>query len=963
DFAKFIKSKLSGKDFDKKEDIFVELENQSFLPKLKTTENSVVPYQLHKSELDIILENAAKHYGFLNDVDETKLSVKQKLQQIFTFRIPYYIGPLNPAHQSKESRQCWIIKKQGIPITPWNFNDVVNIHETAEKFIVRMTNKCSYLPQEDVLPKNSLLYSEFIVLNEINNLKVDNQDISTDLKQKIIDEEFKTKTKVTPKRIVECLKRNNSAYASITINNISGIDVEGGIKSSLRSFLDFKLFIESKKLSENDVEEIIRIITIFGDDKNILKKRILQIKPDLSNDDVKKIMSKKYAGWGRLSKKLLTGITARLDSNSEEYLSIISALRKTNYNFMELLADQFDYKNHIDKLNTIGDSSKKIEYVLVKNCYASPAVKRQLWQSLLIVKELKKVLKKEPKKIFIEVAREEGEKQRTVSRKNKLIELYKNCRDIERNWVRELENLSDEDLRKDNLYFYYMQMGKCMYSQAPIAIEDLYSKNIYDQDHIYPRSISNDDSLNNRVLVKKDLNSHKSDTYPLEQGVREKQLSFWTLLLERGFITKEKYKRLTRHVELTQEELASFINRQLVETRQSTKLMADILKKIFPTTEIVYSKAGNVSFFRQKFDLLKCRSVNDFHHAHDAYLNIVVGNIYSTKFTKSPINFIKNAEKRSYNLYKIFDFDVNGAWSIDKNATEQSINQIKKIFAKNDVLVTRLAVEQKGVFFDQTLMKKGKGQFPIKTSEQRLQNINQYGGYNKINGAYFILVEHDKRKKRITTFEPVFIYAKEQCKTKESLLSYCKEKLGLVNPCIKIAKVKMGAMICIDGFKASVTARQGSQIVIKNENQLIVSKELQDHIRAIEKFIARKKKNPQAQLTPFDAITAEKNLALYDELIRKLESSIYKIKIGAQSDVLKNLRNNFIEKEVSVQASVLNEILYLFQCNRVSTNIKDINGGSQIGSLSISKNIENSKNLVLINQSITGIFESRIKLT
>lgn len=60
-----------------------------------------------------------------------------------------------------------------------------------------------------------------------------------------------------------------------------------------------------------------------------------------------------------------------------------------------------------------------------------------------------------------------------------------------------------------------------------------------------------------------------------------------------------------------------------------------MLQEWFRDTEIVYVKAGMVSEFRQDFDLLKCRTVNDLHHAKDAYLNIVVGNVYHERFTKT----------------------------------------------------------------------------------------------------------------------------------------------------------------------------------------------------------------------------------------------------------------------------------------------------------------------------------------
>ena len=91
-------------------------------------------------------------------------------------------------------------------------------------------------------------------------------------------------------------------------------------------------------------------------------------------------------------------------------------------------------------------------------------------------------------------------------------------------------------------------------------------------------------------------------------------------------------------------------------------------------------KAGNVSSFRQDQRLtedgrqmqagqckglrtvqdplfVKCREINDFHHAKDAYLNIVVGNVYHVKFTRSPANFIRQNDVK-YSLNRMFDFDV-----------------------------------------------------------------------------------------------------------------------------------------------------------------------------------------------------------------------------------------------------------------------------------------------------------------
>ena len=83
------------------------------------------------------------------------------------------------------------------------------------------------------------------------------------------------------------------------------------------------------------------------------------------------------------------------------------------------------------------------------------------------------------------------------------------------------------------------------------------------------------------------------------------------------------------------------------------------MKAMLPGTDIVYAKARNVSDFRKEYKMLKSRLVNDYHHAQDAYLNIVVGNVYFTKFTRNPMNFIKKEARRDgrnydYNLYKMY---------------------------------------------------------------------------------------------------------------------------------------------------------------------------------------------------------------------------------------------------------------------------------------------------------------------
>ena len=163
-------------------------------------------------------------------------------------------------------------------------------------------------------------------------------------------------------------------------------------------------------------------------------------------------------------------------------------------------------------------------------------------------------------------------KKRTKSRKDKLKELYKNCKKDIRDWSRlnaEIEAREDRDFNSMKLCLYYLQQGHCMYTDEPIDLDKLMSANSsWDRDHIYPQSRIKDDSLDNLVLVKNTLNREKSNKL-ITADIRSKMKSRWKLLYEQGFMSKKKFDRLMRSQDFTDAELSGFIERQIVQTRQS----------------------------------------------------------------------------------------------------------------------------------------------------------------------------------------------------------------------------------------------------------------------------------------------------------------------------------------------------------------------------------------------------------
>lgn len=952
DFYDFIKKKVLTQvsEGEEKDYILEQMELREFLPKLRVRENSVIPYQLHERELKKILVNAEKYLPFLKETDESGKSVSGKILMLLTFRIPYYVGPLNPAHE-----HAWVKRLQTGKVTPWNFEQMVDVDGSAEQFISRMTSKCTYLKQEDVLPKSSLLYEKHMVLNEINNLKIKSESISVELKQEIYRELFEKKSKVTKKKLIDYLKREKG-MSDLTKDDIGGIDIE--FKTSLKSYHAFKQVFTGSVLSEHVKEDIIKDMTLFGAEPKLLKKRLLAKYPEYEKQllALMKVLSCKE--WGRLSEKLLNGIAVE-EPGLGAVGTVIYKMWETNNNLMQILSTTDSPFSKIIQQENGLEKKDKIDYSMVEELYVSPATKRQIWKALQVLDEIIQVMGHAPKRIFVEMAREHQVSKRSVTRKDELTELYKKIRD-EKDLLEQLKGEENDRLRSDKLYLYYKQLGTCAYTGRKIDIEEFAN---YDIDHIYPQSKTADDSLDNRVLVYKPENEHKSDVYPINSQIQERMRSTWLMWKQKGLISDEKYKRLTRTTELTNEELLGFINRQLVETRQSTKAFTELLRQLLPEkTEIVYSKAGNVSNFRRKFQITKVRELNDLHHAKDAYLNIVVGNVYHLKFTKDVRKYFKeHGTYRTYNLAKMFDYDVEcgkeKAWI---SGEKGSIIQVKKILSSDKVLLTKQLYERKWELFDVQPKKKGKAQIPLKSGEKRLENIEKYGGYGSAKIAYFSIAEGVNKKGKLTKlFSPVPIYLAKKIENDEQFaIAYIEKNYELNDVKVIKKKIPINTLLVNDGFKMRITGKSGEQLVVDNANPFTLKTQEQKVLKDIVKFYADKQANPNSFINEKSSITHENLDELYKVFQDKLKNTIFGIMLGNFSEKLQGYKEKFINLTVEDKAIQLYEILKLFQCNPEMPDLSKIGGSKNSGRIRIGLNITNRSNLAIIHQSITGIYET-----
>lgn len=956
-YEKYIHNELSYEDFRKDllkylEKIFdslknvelierynqnkLRIENGDFLPRITETENSRYPYQLNKDELIKIIENQGKYYPFLLE----KVSNTYKIVKLLEFRIPYYVGPLNTTTNLKniKNSNAWLVKKvDNIKITPYNFDEIIDKSATAEQFIKRMISHCTYLLNEYALPNNSILYSKYKVMNELKQIKVNGEKIENGIQHKIIKELFeKTSGTITDTKFKMYLYSSTDFDMYNGDINVTGYSADGKFANNLQSYIDFfseNGIFSGTEYKEDDAEKIIEWITIF-DDKDILEDKIRKEYTALSNKQIKQIIDKKYSGWGNLSNKLLTTKYYK-DKETGIKKSIIDLMYETDKNFMQIINnDEYGFQSMI-KENNILDEDEKITYDLVKNLATSPATKRGIYQALKVVDELVKYIGYEPKNIVIEMARSEDKKERKDDRKKYLLKLYEKFKDEIKNYNKLMSEMKDyEKIDTQRLFLYFIQEGKCLYTGTPLNIEDL---NKYEIDHIIPRTLIKDDSLDNKALVLKECNQIKKAALVLPSEYRTSQnVVWWTHLRKIGLMSASKFYKLTRKT-YSDEDIQGFINRQLVETRQITKHVANILNNYYKNTKIVYLKANLSHNYRERYELFKFREINDYHHAHDAYLAAVLGE-YKEKYMKRKLNYkmvteLNNRLKELGNYNKLkygyvinsLDNDVNDIVNeLSQNFVNEETGEIlfdagkfnkivEDTLYRNDILVSKKTEIRTGEFYNQTKQSKGKKGVPLKAN----MPTEMYGSYTSLNPAYAIMLNYTKNGKEVRRMVGFPIYLKNR---KESEVSEYYRKLFDLenNDLIRIENIKIpfySYLIWNDQLCYLVGA--SDKVEVCNAKQFKYNKEfLKTHKKALNEVFNKRESNYEEYQNDLDEIITyivdkiENDYKLFENLIPELKRIV-------------NYRNyeNFTAEE---KVNIIKQLTKLLNCKSDNANFKTL---------------------------------------
>lgn len=1014
DFRKYVKEVLQpiSEQHDDEDVRYIlnELENGTFLPKQVSKSNATIPYQLNEMELCAILNNVRKYpkFAFLNQCDENGMDNAEKIRKILVFRIPYFVGPTN-----NHSGKYWLVRKADGKILPWNLESKVDLDRTERNFVQRLTLDCPYVEGEKVLPRCSLLYEEYVFLNTAANIRVNREPLTAEQKEMLSTYFAQTgASKLTAKMLRQWLRDNN--FISDEEVDLAGFNDDA--TTGRRTYYQFVKILGGADRVEKyreQVEKIIFDMTVCSDEKERLRKHLKKTYDFLTEQQIKAIVGLTVKGWGRCSAKFLTmRVGINPDTGEVDSFSVIDAMRSTKYNFEEVY-NKYGFKNYFERLS----ANERSGYALVDELYCSPAVKKQIRQALNVVKELRSLLGSDPKKIFVEVARDKkSDKEKDLEErklsKSRFIQLRERLfgeakslfvpDDDVKDKLEEME-ANPRQLNRTNLFLYFLQNGKDIYTGERIDYNQL-SQN-YDHDHIYPRSQVKDDSiLNNLVLTARQINSNKTNEFPVRKEIQDKMLPFWTSLRMQGLMTAEKFYRLTRKTPLTDEEIMAFVNKQLVETRQSTKETIKLLKSLFPNTEVVYSKATLVSEFRAKQidvpsvdpvtgeigtkrvpQFVKCREINDLHHAKDAYLNIVVGNVYNTRYGHNA-QFMREGVDRGPSDANIYDYNVGSdrapAWIAGKDGT---IAQVAKVMHSNTPLYTAESYVKSGALFDATVYSKSKDLIPLKGALSdnekfsRMSDTEKYGGYDSESRVYFMLVKYAEKKstkKGVNVVEKYRLlgvtarYA-AQLESDDARTEYCRN-CGLNEPIVLIPKIKIGAFFRFDKTLLALSGMTGERIIWRLAQQNTQSEDVERYLKKIYNVLEDKKKAEKMDirfvLNERDGINAQLNRAMYDLFVSTLLSDKYS---GASSLVsfgnkLIDLREKFLDLSLTDQCLALAEIAKVLQCNRLNADLTviDKTAGKSCGTILTSStfDLDSLRNIKIVYRSVTGVFEQQIPL-
>lgn len=969
------------------------IDTHDFLRKQRDFDNVYIPYQINAKIVDAILENQGKYYPVLVKPNPCKHDIKEapyEISQIMQFTIPYYVGPLATPQEQKEAglpkrrRFAWMVRREPGEINVWNFYDKVDIAKTADAFIKRSIAKDSVLLSELVLPKSSLLYQKYMVLEELSDVKFNDKKLTVAMKQTLYNEVFKKHATVTVDRVKKFLAKRN--YEVKTVSGMSdpkkflaGLTTYNSWKKAFPEQIDNLQF-------RVDIENMIEWCTVF-EDRKILAQKLNDI-TWLDDKQKKFVIGQRLTGWGRFSRKLLEGI------KDKDGKSIITNLYTTRHNLNQII-NQPVYESQIEEIKAKVVANQSIEDIL-EAAYLSPTNKRAVRQTLKVINEFKQIYGHNPEKIFLTFQRSDQENKDMIdSRVKALTKIFakiKKDKLFNSQLLKDLDEITKKQKRQPTIkeMLYFNQLGRDGLTGKPIDFNNLRN---YRALHIIPRSKIIDDSQNNLILtIFKQSDGNLGATYgndtidSLDCTVKD----YWNSLNKLGLMPNAKLNNLTTDLSnLTPYERKGYIARQLVETNQIIKLIATILQTKMKDTTVIEVRQDQINSIRYVFDLYRNKLLNDFYKGFDAYLTAVVGLYLYKVYPKARRYFVYGEYLRPYDKTKENDDEktelkgnFNFLWRLlygkdgkiyvnhssavafDRNDLVEKIKQVYNYNYQNVSIATEIHSGRlfKATLFprldrdtvkQRTLIPKKKG---LKTSI--------YGGYTSEQSAYLVLVQlTDKRQNHTYQFYGIptrFLADLEKAKKEGNYKAILNKMVDyLVNKDVKIPKT----------FKILKDKVPFNQIVVdENEPTYLTSSQYRWNVRQLVLSAKSQKTLMDLVIDPDfnmhraikEKEDAKKRLDdVYDEILHQVKNYMPIYKINRNIEKLEKGKALFTKLNIGQKVATLRSLLISLHANNSAPKMKYI----KINTLACNRpNSPISEDAKLVFKSATGMKVTTISI-
>lgn len=562
----------------------------------------------YRKEIQRIFKIQSKYYKDLSE------EFQERYFEIFNRKRKYYEGPGNEQSRTDYGKYTTRVDENGQFIT-------------EENIFTKLIGKCSVYEEEFRAAAASYTAQEFNLLNDLNNLTINGRKLEEKEKRIIVDK-IKVSNSVNMRKII-------AEAIGEKIEELTGARID---KSGKEIFHKFEVYnkmrkdlaainIEITEFSREELDEIGHIMTI-NTDKESMMEAFHNSVLDFS-DDVKEclIMFRKknaslFGKWHSFSLKIMNELIPVMYEQPKEQMTLLTEIgvwKRKNNEFTKLKYIPLDAASE-DIFNPVVRRSVRISFKILNTLLKK-------YKSLdEVIIEMPRDQNSDKEKKRIKDMQKSNEKEKEYI-ENKLASVY----DIR---LTSSDYSSQKQLNL-KLKLWNEQDGKCLYSGKTIDPKDILEHpDRFEIDHIIPRSISFDDSRNNKVLVYSSENQKKGNQTPYYYFTHtDKQWSFEqyratviNLSKKKEYgISRKKVENLLFSDDITKiDVMRGFINRNINDTSYAARVVLNTLQRFFEAketdTKVKTVKGIYTHQMRVNMKLDKNRDESYAHHAVDAML-------------------------------------------------------------------------------------------------------------------------------------------------------------------------------------------------------------------------------------------------------------------------------------------------------------------------------------------------------